>query len=67
MLVIRNECCNCASPGYPCMEASCFLRRYPVFICDKCNEEVETLYKLNDLQLCDECVLEELEVVDAYE
>jgi hypothetical protein len=49
------------------MEASCFLRRYPVFICDKCNEEVETLYKLNDLQLCDECVLEELEVVDAYE
>lgn len=66
MIYITNECCNCAAPGYPCMGASCFLRRYINYKCDKCGAEVEEgeLYKFDNEELCIDCIKERLEVVE---
>lgn len=57
-----TECCDCATPIYPCQGIYCPNKR-KVLICDHCGEEFEKLYKTEDGELCEECVLERLEVV----
>ena len=59
----ENECCDCAVPSYPCMGDSCPLRKVPHYYCDKCGEE-DVLYHFDGLELCLECIKEELEVVE---
>ena len=63
LVVIENECCNCAVPAYPCMGDSCPNRNVRHYYCDKCGVE-GTLYHYNDSQLCAECALKQLEVVE---
>lgn len=58
----KHECCDCATPLYPCRCARC-TNRGKVLICDHCGEEFEKLYQTEDGELCEECVLERLEVV----
>lgn len=60
MINYRNECCDCATGGYPCNGQH---KRVPYFICDKCKEEVEDLYILDGEELCETCVLESFEKV----
>lgn len=67
MVKYRNECCDCASEGYPCLGESCPNRNVRVLVCDQCGSEVEDLYWLDGEQLCCDCVLENLEKVDEYE
>lgn len=67
MVEIVNECCDCAVPGYPCMGDSCPNRRVPHLYCDKCTEEVDKLYHFDGRQLCENCILSELEEVEVYE
>lgn len=64
--MIREEdrCCSCAVPAYPCLGDSCSLRHCRVLYCDNCKDEVGKLYRLDDLELCETCVLERLEVIE---
>lgn len=61
-----DECCNCASPGFPCIGDRCELRHVPHYICDKCEDDVEVLYWYEGEQLCRDCIFDSLEVV-AYD
>lgn len=63
MRKIANECCNCATPGYPCLGSSCPRRRVERFYCDKCGFEA-TLREYEGKELCVECLLEEIPVVE---
>ena len=63
MITTSNECCGCASPGFPCIGDRCELLHVKHYICDNCGEEVEELYWYDGNQLCKYCVLENLEVV----
>jgi len=58
-----TECFDCATPSYPCRGHTCPNRHRQVLICDHCGEEFEKLYKTEDGELCEECVLKRLEVV----
>lgn len=64
MVVVSNECCDCATPGYPCIGDACYLRHYVHHYCDKCGDDVDTLYWFEGEQLCSYCVLNSLEEVD---
>lgn len=65
MVDYTNECCSCATPGYPCIGSSCSMLHVPHFICDGCGEEVKQgeLFWYEGNQLCIECIKEELEEV----
>ena len=60
--VIENHCCDCASPGYPCMGDSCPRRHVEVYYCDECDPHHETplekVYDDGEQELCEECLLE---------
>ena len=62
MVLEKSECCDCATPLYPCRGENCPNRRN-VLICENCGEEFEKLYRTEDGDLCEECVLSKLEVV----
>ena len=66
-IIFSNECCNCASPGFPCIGERCELLHYPHYICDECDDDVDVLYWYEGRQLCRHCVLKELEVVTTDE
>lgn len=55
---ITNECCDCASPSYPCRGASCPNRNVTRYYCDRCGSESE-LYDYDGEELCQDCLLEE--------
>ena len=59
----EDECCGCAVPGYPCLGSECPNRHVPHLYCDKCEDEVEELYKTENGELCAICVLEMYEKV----
>ena len=63
MLVYTNECCDCATPGYPCLGSNCPNRRVPHYYCDECEDEV-TLYKFDGKELCIDCIEKELDKVN---
>ena len=64
MTEITDECCDCATPAYPCMGESCPNRHVKHYICDDCKEEVDTLYEYdNSKQLCSECLIKRFEIV----
>ena len=62
MLVYENHCCDCATPGYPCLGSACELRRVPVHYCDKCdpkhNNPLEKVYEVEGQELCEDCLKE---------
>ena len=63
MVRYENECCDCATPLYPCIGDLCPRRRVPHYHCDECDTEC-TLYEYEDRQLCSECLLEEIPKVE---
>lgn len=64
MIRIDNDCCGCAVPAYPCLGDSCPLRHQKHYYCDSCGDEVDKLYRIDDGEYCEQCVLERLEVVE---
>lgn len=57
-----DECCHCATAGYPCTGEHKHIREY---FCDECREEVEPnqLYNYESKDLCAECLLKKFEKV----
>lgn len=64
MIIIEDECCGCAVPGYPCMGSACPNINVKHYICDKCGDEFEKLYYYEGRELCIGCIEESLEVVE---
>ena len=65
MIKIVNECVGC---DYPCIgKRACPLTHVHRYYCDKCGEEVDTLYwSDNGEQLCLDCI-EEMTGLDSDE
>lgn len=56
MVEIKNECCDCAAPGYPCQGDSCPYRHVKHYYCDNCGDEVDELYVVDGEELCRDCL-----------
>lgn len=59
---IEDDCVDCPRE-LGCCGAACPLRNVAHYYCDKCGDEAP-LYHFNDMELCEYCVLEELEKVE---
>lgn len=61
---IENDCCDCATPGYPCRGELCHRRNAVHIYCDnkECDVDItnETKYFIDDEVYCEECILEVL-------
>lgn len=57
-----NECVGCPQ-GVPCIGDSCPYLHIIRWYCDECGAE-ETLYYVDGRELCGDCALETLEVVE---
>lgn len=65
MIRVENDCCDCAVPAYPCLGDSCPLRHQKHYYCDSCGDEFPKLYYgISGKELCADCALGELEVVE---
>ena len=58
MLRIENDCCDCATPSYPCQGALCPRRRVEVYYCDSCGSELDDIYDVDGEELCEDCLKE---------
>lgn len=63
---IENDCCDCATPNYPCIGNLCPYSQVPHWYCDECGEETQ-LYHYEDQELCIECIENKLEKVEGSE
>lgn len=63
--MIRYES-QCVSCGFSCRYEACRYYKVRILECDNCHDEVDKLYigAESGNQLCAECALEELEVVE---
>jgi hypothetical protein len=59
---IENDCVDCPRE-IGCFGDTCPLMNVPHYYCDECGYEA-TLYHYNDRELCEYCVLKELEKVE---
>ena len=57
----ESQCVDC---GFPCSYEACRYYKVRVLECDCCHEEVDGLYLLDGEELCSQCVLDRLEVVE---
>lgn len=55
-----NECVDC---GLPCMGKSCPNRNVARLYCDHCHKDVPELFRLDDEEVCEDCLLENAEAV----
>lgn len=69
MVIYENECCRCATGGYPCRGSECSLRKVPHCYCDKCKNEfrADELYIFGGKDVCVECLIEEFKTVKERE
>lgn len=56
MTRIENHCCGCAVPAYPCLGISCPERHVKVLYCDWCDQEAEQLHRVDDDEICADCL-----------
>jgi hypothetical protein len=55
---IENHCRGCATDGYPCLGSACPRTHVEVYYCDKCGDELEEIYDVDDEELCEYCLKE---------
>jgi len=55
MIRFENECIGCPS-NMGCIGDACMYRYSPVYICDKCGDEVDELYEYFGEEYCEECL-----------
>ena len=56
----ENDCCDCAVPAYPCLGSSCPRRCVPHMYCDVCGDEADKMYSCDELDICEDCIVEYL-------
>ncbi len=61
MQKIKNDCCDCAAPAYPCMGDSCPYTHVTHYYCDNCGYEYDNLYVVDGDELCEDCLKERFE------
>lgn len=61
MVVYEDECVDCAT-GIRCLGSNCPNRNVRHLYCDKCEEDVEKLYKYEGQEICEDCLLSECEI-----
>lgn len=61
MIKKENQCVQC---GLHCLGSACPYKNVTILVCDCCGEEVEELYHYNGQHYCEECLLEEFELVE---
>lgn len=59
----RAACCGCATETYPCLGKQCPLQHTMHLFCDNCKEECNELYRYDEQELCEDCLLEQFEKV----
>lgn len=66
MIEVTNDCVGCATDAYQCIGSACPLRNVTHYICDECGADVDegSLYYFDGEQLCIDCIVERLEVVE---
>lgn len=60
MIKYEDECVGCDT----CIGNSCPNRNVKRCYCDKCKDEVDTLYDVDGMQLCEYCTLKQFKVVE---
>ena len=65
MIKVENECVGCP-PEMGCMGSSCPYMNVTRYYCDDCKDET-TLYEYEGQELCADCVLKRLPVVEGSE
>ena len=53
---IEDHCVGCPA-GMGCYGSSCSMRNVEVYYCDKCGAELYEIYRVDDLELCENCLL----------
>ena len=66
MIVYEDECIGCP-PGQGCLGNTCPNRNVPHLYCDKCKDEMDTLYHWDGEQWCMFCIEKSLDKVKAKE
>lgn len=61
MIKYESQCVQC---GLPCIGSACRNYRVRILECDKCHEEFDKLYNFDGDEICEECLLEEFEVIE---
>lgn len=56
MIEARNDCVGCDGPCLP----GCSKGKYTALVCDRCGDEVETLFEWEGEQICEDCLLDEI-------
>lgn len=60
MKVYENECCDCATYGYPCIGNACSQLKVLHIICDDCGDEMDDMYEYNGSHYCTDCLVANL-------
>ena len=63
MITYEDECVGCPTE-LGCMGSACPYKNVPHLYCDKCEDEVEKLYKYGGQEICEDCLLKEFEVIE---
>ena len=63
MITYEDECVGCPAE-LGCMGSACPNRNVKYLYYDECGDDVEKLYKYDGQEICEECLLEEFEVIE---
>ena len=64
MIRTENDCVGCDRMFGYCKATSCpKYWHYDVLVCDECGAEVDELYKVDDKELCADCILAQYEKI----
>lgn len=61
MVRYENDCVDC---GLPCLGDTCQYRHVKHLYCDNCKCEAEKLYVLDSDELCFDCFMKDVEVIE---
>lgn len=63
MIRYEDECVGCPK-DIGCLGKYCPNRNVPHLYCDRCKDEVDTLRDYDGEQLCDNCLLDEFDIIE---
>lgn len=55
MIKYEDECVGCP-PELGCYGDACPNRHIPYYYCDRCGEEVDAYFDINNEMICDNCI-----------